>query len=217
MLLRLDDIAWQMEPYKIGLCRPVFEASVYEDLVATWPATELFLKITNPSYRKLAMTERAPKNYYAFLETCKPWQAVYRCIKSQEWIDYAVRATGLPPGKYTSRFEFSLMPAAGGGIDPHTDIPSKVLTLIVPIMRVAEWDAAWGGGTDVLVPRDPGKVLMDYKVPLSEFEKAATYEYEPNQACVFLKSDRSWHSVGPIVGPADKWRRTLTINVEKAA
>ena len=64
-----------------------------------------------------------------------------------------------------SRFEFSAMPAAGGGIRPHTDAPTKLVTLVVSFTRAGEWDeAAWGGGTSVVTPRDRS---LDLQLPQS--------------------------------------------------
>ena len=45
-----------------------------------------------------------------------------------------------------SRFEFSAMPAEGGGIRPHTDAPTKLATLVMSFVRDEEWDEAVVGG-----------------------------------------------------------------------
>ena len=97
---------------------------------------------------------------------------------------------------------------------PHTDIPSKVVTLILPMMAPGTWDDAWGGSTDVLVPK-PGITAKDYSTPLEDFDIVARYPCLPNQAVLFLKWANSWHSVGPLQGPPGRWRRTLTINIER--
>lgn len=115
----------------------------------------------------------------------------------------------------TSRFEFSSLPAAGGCLRPHRDIPSKLVTLVIPMVRPDEWKQEWGGGTDLLTPASSNE-LRDYQAEFNEFNVSKTIPYAPNQAFIFLRSDKSWHSVGPIKGPQGKTRRTLTINIETA-
>jgi hypothetical protein len=119
--------------------------------------------------------------------------------------------------KLKTRWEFSLLPADGGCLRPHTDIPSKLLTVVLSMRPIGDetWLPEWGGGTDVLRPIGDTPP-DDYKADLSAFEVVHTYPYVPNQAVVFVKSKDSWHSVGPIAGPAAALRRTVTINVERA-
>ena len=50
--------------------------------------------------------------------------------------------------------EFSMLPAAGGYVIPHTDERSKIVTIVVSMMQDGEWDPAYGGGTDVNRPKD---------------------------------------------------------------
>jgi hypothetical protein len=216
-MLNLDNIVWRDHPYRIGLARPVFEPALYDRLVQAYPDEAQFYKM-GTGYNKLSLSERFnASRYHQLLDDSPTWQGLYTYIKSPSFIEQARLAAGLPRAPYTSRFEFSSMPANSGMIAPHTDIPSKVLTLIIPVLKPGEWQAEWGGGTDVLEPLDPQARLVDYQAPLEMFRLVASYPYAPNQACVFLKSHNSWHSVGPIQGPAGRWRRSLTINLEKSS
>ena len=115
-----------------------------------------------------------------------------------------------------TRFEFSLLPANGGLLRPHTDIPSKVITLVIGMPDDAGWGSSWGGGTDVLRQLDPLGAYPDYGAPEGALVKAHTFDYQANQCVVFVKSEKSWHSVGPIHGDAGYWRRSVTINLERA-
>ena len=55
----------------------------------------------------------------------------------------------------TTRFEFSALPADGGFLPPHTDAPSKIVTLVFAMAGEDEnWDPAWGGALDVNEPRE---------------------------------------------------------------
>jgi len=216
MQLEFNNLVWRDDPYRIGLARPVLEESVYHEMIDAFPSESLMVDMGR-GYNKLALNERRnPKKFRAFIDPSPLWTAFHEYIKAPIFFDAVHALVGLPPGRYSSRFEFSSLPANGGGLNPHRDVASKIVTLIIPIVRPDDWDPAWGGGTDVLRPLDQAKTLVDYFAPPSEFERVATYEYAPNQCCVFIKTANSWHSVGPITGPAGKWRRTLTVNIERA-
>ena len=127
------------------------------------------------------------------------------------------RDPGRPP--LAARFEFSMLPAAGGHIVPHTDSPGKIITLVVSMVDEGEWDPAFGGGTDVNWPKDETKSFnqMNRVAAFDEMEVLHTYPFTPNQCVLFVKTFNSWHSVAPMHGPAGKLRRTLTINIEALA
>jgi len=116
-----------------------------------------------------------------------------------------------------ARFEFSSLPANGGSVIPHTDAPSKIVTLVISMLHEGEWNPAFGGGTDVNRPRDE-KLSFNYLNRQAEFadmEVLETYEFTPNQAVIFVKTFNSWHSVRPMTGAnSNIRRRTLTINIE---
>ena len=57
------------------------------------------------------------------------------------------------PLPLSARFEFSVMPADGGQLHPHTDSPWKVITFVVSMLKPGEWDPAYGGGTDMIRPK----------------------------------------------------------------
>jgi hypothetical protein len=117
----------------------------------------------------------------------------------------------------TSRFEFSMLPARGGHVIPHTDGASKIVTLVISMVHEGEWDRAWGGGTDINRVKDPTRSFnrLNRQLGFDEVEVVDTFEFEPNQAVVFVKTFNSWHSVRPMTAPErDRMRRTLTINIE---
>ena len=210
---------FRYDPFPVGVATQVFEPNVYEALVKTYPGEGIFRQLTG-AYNKWSLSERNnPDAYINFVKGSPPWTEVYRHIKSLKFsvpLLEALKQAGLsiPPGPYTARFEFSSLPADGGGIEAHTDIPSKVLTLIIPIVSPGDWNERWGGGTDMLRPLDPWRRYVDYGEPRKNFETVQTYAYAPNQAVIFIKTFNSWHAVGPILGPPERWRRTLTVNME---
>jgi len=215
-MLSLAKRQFWREPYPFGVATDVFDPAVYAEMVMSFPRPDGFVSFTGGN-RKLSLSEVNNRPAYQMLiETSELWGRFYKFVKSAEFIatvqEVVQEFKTLGPVK--SRFEFSAMPADGGCLRPHTDIPSKLVTLVVP-MVVGEWDQAWGGGTDILVPKETDGVLVDYQAELDSFNKVATVEYKPNQCLIFLKTKTSWHSVGPIAGPAGAWRRSLTINLER--
>ncbi len=116
-----------------------------------------------------------------------------------------------------SRFEFSMLPALGGHVLPHSDGVSKIITLVVSMLREGEWDPSWGGGTDINRPKDRARIFnrLNRQLSFDEVEVLDTFSFEPNQAVVFVKTFNSWHSVRPMKAPnREILRRTLTINIE---
>lgn len=218
-MLRFDHAVFRYEPYPIGVTTSVFRPDDYMVLLNAWPPEGAFKQLTG-AYNKWSLSERnRPQDYIAFLKQSPPWAAFYHHVKSLAFLEplrAAMNQAGLsfPVGPLTARFEFSSLPAAGGGIEAHTDIPSKVLTLILPMVRPGEWQEAWGGGTDVLRPLDPWRPYRDYAEPRKCFDLVMTYPYASNQCVIFIKTFNSWHAVGPIQGPEGLWRRTITLNVE---
>jgi hypothetical protein len=187
------------------------------------------------------------KVYLDFVNSSPLWRHFYAWIKSREFpygvmellrqhdIDLGYRyvpparrwsrqfknlARARPSPRYVplkARFEFSALPADRGHLVPHTDAPTKIVTMIVSILRNGEWNRAFGGGTDVNQPKDD-RYRFNHLNRLADFEDMDvlhTYEFLANQAVIFVKTFNSWHSVRPMSGVgSDAVRRTLTINIE---
>lgn len=116
-----------------------------------------------------------------------------------------------------ARFEFSVLPGDGGHILPHTDAPQKLVTLVISMLDGAEWKDEWGGGTEVLRPRDSRVAFnkMNRYLGFDEVEPVRSLPFQPNQCVVFVKTFNSLHAVSPVRGGAGVLRRTLTINIER--
>lgn len=226
MQLLFDNAKFRYTPYPIGIAKPIWDDVSYKALVDEFPPDELLLQYPfrneTEGYKKYALNERLSKPYYTYLEAHPIWGAFYLSIKGKEFpyfICKMLKGHGIevtPSHSWTTRFEFAGMPADGGYIAPHTDISSKAVTLVFSMLRPGDWNPAFGGGTDVLKPKDPHAKLESYRAPLEVFEKVGTYEYTPNQCVIFVKNDISWHSVGPMTGKGSPLlRRTLTLNIER--
>ncbi|MDG2306269.1 MAG: 2OG-Fe(II) oxygenase [Candidatus Binatia bacterium] len=116
-----------------------------------------------------------------------------------------------------ARFEFSILPGDGGHILPHTDAPQKLVTLVISMLGPDEWSDSWGGGTQVLRPKDPAVAFnkMNRYLGFDEVEPVRTLPFRSNQCVVFVKTFNSLHAVPPVGGGAQVLRRTLTINIER--
>ncbi len=189
-----------------------------------------------------------PKAYKAFVQSHPLWREFHRWIKSDEFvygvidmlrshdIDLGYRQMpaltrvgkmlkGFVRGRRSphlerlkARFEFSALPVDGGHVRPHTDLPSKIVTLVISMMRDSEWNPAFGGGTDVNRPREDSLRYNDLNrtADFEQMEVVHTFDYTPNQAVIFVKTYNSWHSVRPMTGLGHPdLRKTLTINIER--
>jgi hypothetical protein len=125
-----------------------------------------------------------------------------------------------PKSGLSARFEFSMLPAEGGFILPHTDSPQKIITLVITILPPGEWNPSFGGATEVLRPKDI-KNNYNYKnkyLGFDDVQTVATFEYVPNNCVIFIKTFNSLHAVRPMKASDPRlMRKTLTINIERAA
>lgn len=113
-------------------------------------------------------------------------------------------------------WEFQMIPTDGGYLLPHTDAPSKIVTMTLSMAREGEWDTAYGGGLDINRPRrdDLAFNQLNTQAEFKDMEVLETFEFLPNTGVVFVKTFNSWHSVRPIQGPSDgTMRRNLVINI----
>jgi hypothetical protein len=238
--------AFDYEPYPVCLAPKVLAESDYEELTRTYPDVALF--DYKPALGdKYSLSERNNReNYQRFLDNSPAWARVHAYIKSRRFIDdtlgflesrnvdlglkpYAVRST---TGKakpslasriartteLSARFEFSIMGGQGGHILPHADEPKKLVTLVISMIRPGEWDNAWGGGTQVCLPKDRTLIFnrVNRYLEFDQVDVIRNYEFNANQCLLFIKTYNSWHQVSPIhAPPGAPMRKTLTINIER--
>ena len=96
--------------------------------------------------------------------------------------------------------------------------PQKLITLVInfPNVNSTEWSPEWGGGTSLLAPinkSDTFNYYNDYGL-FEDFREIHTTSYINNSCNIFVKTHNSWHCVYPINGPENKFRYSLTINIE---
>ena len=120
--------------------------------------------------------------------------------------------------KLRSRFEFSSLRADGGTVEPHTDAPRKVITLVVSMVKAGEWDIAYGGGLDVNRSKDIRYAYNweNQMVPWEAVEIIDTIPFVPNQCTIFVKTHNSLHSVRPMTQKGSKaLRKSVTVVIER--
>jgi hypothetical protein len=111
---------------------------------------------------------------------------------------------------------FAMLPADGGSLHPHTDHPSKMLNLAIPMVAPGEWDAAIGGHTNINRPKDVKRWFNrgNQWLAFDEVDVLETVPYRPNQALVVIRGDNTWHSVPPMTATGSPvMRRTVNINI----
>jgi hypothetical protein len=207
-MLRYDAMAFDYEPFPIGVGRPAFDEATYAALVDSFPPMELFkFKPDKGGKYSLAQFNNGA-NYRRWIAQSPPWQAFHRFIKSPQFIQGALemlkrhgidlgmerpgllerlylRARALKRGnpvphfpRLKARFEFSAMPITGGNILPHTDHPKKIITMVVTMVKRGEWREEWGGGTTVVWPKDKTKIFNRMNAYL-DFDDVTTLKTFP--------------------------------------
>lgn len=241
------DVTFRYEPFPIGVARNLFEPAYYNELVNAWPPTELF-QFQERLGKKYSLSElNHAQQYRRFVRSSAPWRRLHEYVKSRDFlyhtigmlfrerIDLGLGGHYLAGGTQGSRlldglkvriktrhlsarFEYSMLPAADGSIKPHTDSPQKIITLVVSMLRSGEWPESFGGGTEMLRPRDTRENYnyMNRQLEFDEVETIDTFSFEPNQTIIFVKTFNSLHAVRPIAGHGSGiMRKTLTINIER--
>jgi hypothetical protein len=116
-----------------------------------------------------------------------------------------------------TRFEFSVLKADGGEVAPHTDTPTKIITLVMTMINEDDWRPEYGGGLDVNRAVDPNYMFNwdNRMVPWDKMEILDTIPFVPNQCTVFVKTFNSLHSVRKMTQTgSDALRKTITIVIE---
>lgn len=118
--------------------------------------------------------------------------------------------------RLAASWEFQMISADGGHLLPHTDAPSKIVTMTLSMVRKGEWDISTGGGIDINRPIHESLAFnqLNDQARFEDMETIDTLEFLPNSGVVFIKTFNSWHSVRPIQGPKDGlMRRNIIVNV----
>lgn len=99
-------------------------------------------------------------------------------------------------------------------IQPHTDNPSKILTVLLYFAE-HDWLESYGGGTEIYVPKFSvlNKNWHNIDAPFELMNLWHTFKFVPNRLVFFVKSNNSWHGLSAINCPEDKLRKSLMITI----
>jgi hypothetical protein len=220
-----DNVSVRHEPFTVFYIRNLLQPRFYRDLAKTFPLLSHF-RYRDTLGNKYLLTESEGEPYYDFVRAYPPWQKFYTEIKSANFreqvlsflrarVSEGIQESNLADS-FTSRFEFSVLPANGGSQRPHTDSPRKVVTLVLSLMKEGEWSPDWGGGTSICRPKDE-TLYSNYSNQYLDFDDVEvidTFPFVPNACVMFVKTSVSWHCVTPINVP-DKApiRKTVAISL----
>lgn len=246
MYFNYDHLEFRYEPYPIGLAKPLIEPGLYEEFLANYPPQDWFIYMEKLGHKYSLSEHFNPKAFHKFLKTSPLWSDFNKWIKSRDFVREVLQAlaerqldVGFNPdmtalkqlrkrlthrgrlscsnARLISRFEFSMLPADGGNILPHTDSPNKIITLVVSMVDEREWDPTFGGGTDINQAKDVTHNFNQTNTQgqFEDMQLIDTFEFTPNQAVIFIRTFNSWHSVRPMTRQGCQiMRKTLTINIE---
>ena len=182
--LNIDATEFSYQRFPIGLAAPVMSESLYRELLSAYPDRDRFVYLETIGHKYTLSKQYSKSEYLSFIRNTPTWRDFHAWVKSQDFIEYVLEALAkhhielgefrvgrtlgtkfkalnrLLSGKryrptLTARFEFSMLPADGGYVVPHTDQPSKLVTLVVSMTPPGEWDPNVGGGTGVNRPKSP--------------------------------------------------------------
>lgn len=244
---RAENLALRYRPFPIGRMEPAVDDDAYAEMLAAWPALELFEhQPANGHKYTLGRTCHGPQ-YRRFVRETPIWSRFDAWIHSDDFVTTVMEslaerhvdlghrprtraqralknlkalARGRPPNrgaKLETAWEFQMIPADGGYLIPHTDAPSKIVTMTLSICAPGEWDTSWGGGIDIGAAREDRHAFnqLNRQADFDELEWVDTFEFTPNSGVVFVKTFNSWHAVRPIRGPEGVMRRNLVINIRQ--
>jgi hypothetical protein len=246
MYFNYEHLEFRYDPFPIGLAKPLIEPGLYKEFLANYPQQDWFLYMEKLGHKYSLSEHFNPKTFNKFLKSNPLWNDFNKWIKSRDFVRGVLQAlaernldVGFNPdmtiirqlrkrlthrgrlscsnARLISRFEFSMLPADGGNIKPHTDSPNKIITLVVSMVDDGEWNPEFGGGTDLNQAKDVRQNFNQTNTQgeFRDMDVIDTFEFTPNQAVIFVRTFNSWHSVRPMTGKgSDAMRKTLTINIE---
>lgn len=115
--------------------------------------------------------------------------------------------------KLKTSLEFQIMSADGNYLLPHTDSKKKMLTFCLNLTN-SNWKKEYGGGFSSFLPKDISK-YYNYNDEFLQFEECDTvkdFDFEYNQANLFIKTFNSLHGVKAMKGPKTALRKSINFS-----
>lgn len=243
-IISLADASFSYRPYPIAEIKNVFRAGSFAAMRRDFPDVTYARSFTNSAYKRSISMRTDKAMFQRLIRKVPIWTELAEHIKTPEFIRSVmdmleanmvdIGVTKVRPIKYGSplnrlrrplarllkrnylaaRMEFSAMPSDGGHITPHTDMPSKIMTIVI---NIDGHEDGFIGGTSIIEPKDERKIHN----PSNEFLgfddviELRRVDFKRNCGLFFIRTDTSWHCVFPISGPDGGFRRSININIEK--
>lgn len=243
-ILTLAETTFSHRPYPVAEIKNVFRSDSFEAMRRDWPDMTDAKSFSKSAYKRSISMRTDKKTFQRITREVPVWRKLANHIETPEFIhsimdmldqnEVDIGISKAIPVKYRSplnrirrplarlmkrnylsaRMEFSAMPSDGGHITPHTDMPSKIMTIVINIDGVED---GFVGGTSIVEPKDERKIhnpSNDY-LGFDEVKELRRVDFKRNCGLFFIRTDNSWHCVFPISGPPDDYRRSININIER--
>ena len=204
LIHRIELTPIKTHPYFYFHVEQIFPDAFYRELIENIPDTSYFSQFeAYPQRSSIALTkeslEKLPFSCFLFwykfatsIETLNFTNAIFKRFQSP-----LRERFGEDLSKVKIGADISLVcDQPGYSIGPHTDHPSKILTLLfyLPISHDQKHL-----GTSIYTPKDRSIKYSGHKHhSFKDFDKSFTIPFVPNSVFGFSRSDDSFHGVEPI-------------------
>ena len=180
---RLESAEIKDSPYKHTYITRAFPQDYYESMLKFLPPDESY---TDRTFDNRAMVRAYDLGGF--------WQGLSIWMTKQNVLRAVLDLFELKPS--TIKIDVRLVrDSRGYKIKPHTDIKSKLLSLL---FYLAPDETQPGGGTTVMVPKDRSFTSDGLsRYPFEDFENVYTAPFLPNTMFGFPRSPVSFHGVEP--------------------
>lgn len=227
--LKASQVAY--EPFPVGYVESIFDLGRFEKLAGSFPELSQMVHFQRAGNKHLLSESRGTNAFFSHVRSHPEWARVYEEVKSSrfvqsvlglfESINIDLGLSSLPvvsgPADFSSlygRFEFGCL-GPGGFHLPHTDLPKKVISIVISMTPVKIWPNEDIGGTSVCWPKDVSKSFnfMNNYMDFEDVSILNRYPFRENSGVFFPKTFNSWHCVEPIPYDVNTLRKTIVIQI----
>lgn len=224
------------EPFPVGFLHSIFPDSFYSRLVDSFPDESTMTAFPDKGHKYLLSEGSDPLKYQEHIRSHPAWSELHSIVKSVAFVQYCYDALkknqvdlgmpGIPvlfpaPAEeldqeyITARFEFSSLAVPGGYHRPHTDLPKKMVSLIIPMIKDNNWKKPEAGALSICSPVKKEKIFnqVNQYLDFDEVTILRRYPFLANSGILFPKTFNSWHCVEPLQNENARFRRTIVIQL----
>ncbi len=139
----------------------------------------------------------------------EPWLRFISELQGEEYADFLRRTLGARNFKLSFFWFFT---PNGCSVSPHCDHANKIGAHLFYMNTDDDWDPAWGGQTEVLIPN---RKLKRASAPeFSDFATAIPGQTMGTHSFLFKRTRNSWHGVREINCPAGYMRKLFMVSIQ---